>query len=655
LEEAIPKKQREIISFCMSAYNKVGIVRNIIDLMGDFTVQGIQIVHPNPRIQKFLRGWWKKVRGTERSERFSNLLYRTGNVVAKRSMMKITMKDERNIRVAAELQPEIDFPDNLQPLSRTIPGRYNFLSPLSLEVIGDELAMFTGSLRFALKVSHGLRHKIMYPQDDMERALINEIPDEIVEAIQKGAQIIPLDQDKLCVHHYKKDDWLAWAYPITYAILDDLILLEKMKLADLAALDGAISQIRIWKLGSLEHELFPTDAAISKLADILLSNTGGGAFDLIWGPELELAETSTDVHSFLGPDKYESVFTNIHAGLGVPPTLTGSSHAGGFTNNFISLQTLIRRLEYGRDRLVEFWSRELELVRKAMGFRLPGKVVFDRMTLSDEAAEKALVVQMVDRGLLSYETARERFGELPELETLRIRREETARKKREIPDQSGPYHDSDKMFELMKIALQKGLITPGEANLTDDLGNRRTGEKDTNEVMIQTRKMGGTTTPAKKKGTPGAGRPKSSKDSSKRATKRVTPRTSAEWESEMMDVIEDTSDFFRRMTWAKKAYDQISTILNPAILAQFDKKNLRSLTSSEFEHAETVKYIILCNMEPFSLINEEEVFDILQNGSKSVPEPFNTVYKKFLDTLSGDLSVDEHRQIKAAVYALINS
>ena len=113
---------------------------------------------------------------------------------------------------------------------------------------------------------------------------------------------------------------------------------------DMMYRDGAISQVRLWRLGSLEHEIFPTDAAVSKLADILISNPGGGAFDLIWGPELDFKESGTNVHQFLGSEKYEPVLNNIYAGLGIPPTLTGSATSSGFTNNYISLKTLVQRL-----------------------------------------------------------------------------------------------------------------------------------------------------------------------------------------------------------------------------------------------------------------------------------------------------------------------
>ena len=66
--------------------------------------------------------------------------------------------------------------------------------------------------------------------------------------IKNGVKDIPLEDDRLSIFYYKKDDWRQWANPMIYAILDDIIMLEKMRLADLSALDGAISNIRLWTL-----------------------------------------------------------------------------------------------------------------------------------------------------------------------------------------------------------------------------------------------------------------------------------------------------------------------------------------------------------------------------------------------------------------------
>ena len=68
--------------------------------------------------------------------------------------------------------------------------------------------------------------------------MIEKLPPELVDAVRKGASLLPLDNSKIAAFSYKKDDWDVWASPMLECILDDLTLLEKMKLADLAALDG---------------------------------------------------------------------------------------------------------------------------------------------------------------------------------------------------------------------------------------------------------------------------------------------------------------------------------------------------------------------------------------------------------------------------------
>jgi hypothetical protein len=92
-----------------------------------------------------------------------------------------------------------------------------------------------------------------------------------------------------------------------------------------------------------------------------------------------------------------------------------------------------------------------------MGFRLPAKIHFDQMVLSDEASEKNLLIQLADRNIISAETLVERFGEIPEIEKIRIRREEKDRKGEAMPQKAGPYHNPQHRNDLEKIALPKTL------------------------------------------------------------------------------------------------------------------------------------------------------------------------------------------------------
>mgnify|MGYP003111872303 CR=1 FL=1 len=664
--ESVPQRQKEAIKMCMSAYDKVGIIRNVIDLMADFAGQGINIVHPNKRIEKFFRAWFQKIGGRERSERFLNTLYRCGNVVVKRRTAKINKRTERQLRSMGETDMDII---DLKVPKREIPWKFDFLNPLSIEVMGNELATFVGQPQYALKVSklvRNLANRGLNGHTSSTKTLTSMLPPDILKAIKEGDTMVPLDPEKVSVHYYKKDDWLVWANPMIYAILDDIIMLEKMKLADVSALDGAISNIRLWSLGDLDNKILPTKAAINKLRNILASNVGGGTMDLVWGPELKFTESSTQVYRFLGKEKYEPVLTNIYAGLGIPPTLTGmASTGGGFTNNFISLKTLVERLEYGRQILVNWWNTELEIVQKAMGFRLPAKIHFDQMVLSDEASEKNLLIQLADRNVISSETLVERFGEIPEIEKIRIRREVKDRNRESMPPKAGPYHNPQHRNDLEKIALTKDSMQPedfglvpspdtGNHPLTDpqdrrdkiSIENQKEEKEDKRFDKEQKRKENEPAPPQEKfnpTGRPEDGRPKNSKDKEKRKQKEVKPRESV------------NSEFVNISLWATKTQSQISKVINPAILSHFGKGNLRSLTKSETEQLEHLKLCILCNMEPFMEITPDVISALLKRPisiASSTALLLKELKEDFLGRNGREPNIDEVRQINVSSYAL---
>lgn len=647
--ESIPRRSQDIIQMCMQAYRRVGLIRNIIDLMSDFGADGVKLVHPNPRVQKFYRGWFKHINGVERTERFLNILYRTGNVIVNRSMARIDLKDEQRMRtlgIDQRIDPDVRTDPTLSPLTRTIPYRYVFLNPLTIEVLGKEIAQFVGRQVYAIKINNNLRRAAQSPKTEHERQLIEALPTDLRNAIIKGDHLFPLDPSKVSAFFYKKDDWQNWADPLIFAVLDDLILLEKMKLADLAALDGAISQVRLWKLGDLERGIFPTDVAVNKLAEILLSNTGGGAFDLIWGPELTLEETSTDVHNFLGGEKYDPVLNSIYAGLGVPPTLTGAATASGFTNNYISLKTLIQRLEYGRSQVRAFWQQEIELVRRAMSFRRGAIVEFDHMVLSDEAEQKALYIQLADRDIVSIDTILERFGEIPEIEMLKRRRENRLRETGQMTEKASPYHSPEKIHERIVAALSRGYLTPEQADIeipTEFQGQKTPFDKQL-EAQIKAKAMGGSSPAKKPSGGPG-GRPKTSKDSSPR--KRTAKPVGAS---------DQSVDFLTHLVWAKEAQSKISDLVTPAILNHFEKKNLRSLSAEEVDYAEKAKFQILCCLKPFSDITHRTVFSILNGGllSNSIAKKLYDSFKSFVVQKNGrEPTLDELRLIQASSYATL--
>ena len=625
--ESIPSHQKRIIKMCMQAYDRVGIVKNVIDLMADFASQGLTIVHPNKTIEKFYRKWFDQVNGTDRSERFLNYLYRTGNVVVRRRTAKINAKKERELRKSVAADMEVY---DAKVIRREVPWAYDFLNPLAVDVVNNGSESL-GQPEFVLKISKHT-HQSLIQSSTKNKTIFKTLPDDLQSRLKEGEKIIPLDPDKVGFYYYKKDDWSLWANPMIYAILDDIAMLEKMKLADLAALDGAISNVRLWTVGNLDHKIIPTKAAINKLRDILASNVGGGTMDLVWGPELQFQESQSQVYRFLGSEKYQPVLTSVYAGLGIPPTLTGATTSGGYTNNYVSLKTLIERLEYGREVLSGWWRQEIEMVQKAMGFRFPAQIHFDSIVLSDEAAEKQLLIQLADRDVISQETLLERFREIPNIERIRVRREERERvKDSSTPNKAGPYHNPQHKEDIVKIAMNQDVLDTEQ--YLDDLGLPVSDPATRPDPEP-------TPTPDKKHNPEdNNGRPKFSKDTQKRKQKRVLPRS---------------SDGSMVTLWAVEAQSKIADLVSPIALSHFKKKNIRSLNKNEVEQLEYLKLCILTAMEPYTEITSGSVKQLIDNQTKpssDFVDLVETQTQSFVDINNRKPTATELRYIYASIFS----
>ena len=638
--QAVPSKPKDIIAFARSAYRRIGLIRNAIDLMGDFACQGIRLVHQNKRIEKFYNDWFNRVRGKFVSERVCNLLFREANVPIRMKTAKLS-KTKR-----LEMQKSVASPD-MQPIIKhksfqrcELPWQYIFLDPLLIDPVGGSISNLVGTKLYKMQLPPSIRRTIKKLQNSpnaAERSLLAEVPQEILEASETSKGIL-LPPEKTFFLNYKKDDWQEWADPMTYACFKDLLLYEKLKLADQAALDGAISKIRVWKLGSLDHKLAPTSTAAASLGDILGTNVGGGTIDIVWGPDIELIETGTDVQRFLGEEKYKPTLMAIYACLGIPPTLTGTFGAAGTTNNFISLKTLTERLNYVRNIVIEFWNQQIKMVQEAMGFRFGAKIEFDFMYLDDPAAMTQLMINLADRNIISDELVQRNVKAQPEIERKRLKNERKKRDGGTMSEKISPYHAVDKDYGLEKIALQTGVVSPTQVGVKlkpkngDDsaleLRQKQTKPQE-NQKQLEL--------PFEENESPveSPGRPKNSRDIQPREKRTFKPKRRASLE-----------------LWAKQAQEVISEAINPAILDQFGKSSMRSLTSEESLHAEKIKFEILCNIDQSKALDKNSVFEAINAEpiSSSIHQECDFWISEASTEIGRKLTVEEKRNLRASFY-----
>ena len=145
-QEAVPNEIYYILKRAELIYQRVGLVKNVIDLMGDFAAQGITVSHPNKRVERFYRNWFKKINGKDRSERFLNNLYRIGNVVITRRTAKLSSKSIKDMYKAndADFTDKDIRQDITSFASKEIPWKYTFIHPMYIEIAARQLASFVG-------------------------------------------------------------------------------------------------------------------------------------------------------------------------------------------------------------------------------------------------------------------------------------------------------------------------------------------------------------------------------------------------------------------------------------------------------------------------------------------------------------------------------
>jgi len=401
-------------------------------------------------------------------------------------------------------------------------------------------------------------------------------------------------------------------------IIEEVLLKDKMKQADMAALDGVVNAVRLWKLGNSDKQIFPTPAAVNKLINILQHNVGGGVLDLVWDDMIDFKIDYPPIDKILGSAKYESVNKDIIRGLGIPDALIGGgeSSGGNAQTIFVQLKTLVERLEYVRLKCITWIENELQLVADAMQFKKIPTVIFQTMSLRDEVAEKALIIQLLDRNIVSVETVQKVFGKDFEIELENMRFENGIREKSPgLLEKANPYYRPVSLMEHQRrtqIELE-GLKGGGE-NLGGD----------------QPRKEGITS----------PGRPRNTKDLKTRKVR--TPK--------VLSILRTVAEDFM---------DQLDELVDPIFLSKNKIKNIRSLGKDQKEELNNIKFIVLSNLNHNSILNKDEIDKIIGETDNSKVNDFYNIFKE----LKNDYTIiknrvpvfKENRSLAASTWALMNS
>jgi len=530
---------KQMIQTCLDIYKNVGIVKNVEDLMADFCTEGIEVIHPNKGMSGFWKTWVKKADINSVSNKMALTLLKAGNLITKRRIGKLKRTEELEMRK----EGKANVFDEEKKKTRIIPIGYTVKNPLAY--------------RF-----QGVRNDgktIIY---DMKSDRIDTNPDYFID-------------------HYKKDDWEEYGYPFHYAALDDIAFEYKMRRMDESAMDGIINKIRLWKIGGTLKDgtpIFPQRGSIAKLANILTHDTGGGTADIIWDQFIDLKTEETNVDKILGSDKYNYIKNKILEDFGIAQVLISGSGEGSYSNQYLSIAGLIEKLEYIRGIIQKWLEGEIRYICKNLNIKKRPTVRFNHIDLSDKNAERALVLQLKDRGLISKEQTLTYFSETWDIEKDRITNEYVESEENDALENKGPYDiaESDDSSEEKPIGKQGG----------DGRPSNQPGDK------------------------------------SQKTTRKTKPQGAS--------YVDNNIKLFMLEEMAIEIQDKIANIIDPVFLVSRNVKNIKQLTKADKELLENSKFFALCNANGVNDISKEW----LQNLESTAPEKLDRcveqVYRKLV-------------------------
>ena len=620
------------MGLCVGAYKGFGLAKNVIDLMANFAAEGLKIKHPSKMIERFLNRWAFHIDLQGRVKDILRYYYKYGNVFIYRTLGTIEDNDyNRMKRSTAKLDAfrsipgfnPVDAAKKVNPISdphqgeridkadveskkelgkREIPWRYTLLNPFQMELRGNK---FFGKHRWVFILDHetvnGIRNKKIQDMgrfvDFLDESDINlplefaktsrKISEEALPEERNDPRVVDLDQTKLYTLHYMKDDHEDWAEPLLWPVMADIHYKNKLREMDISVCNSVINAVTIFKLGSLKDNYIPPESHFDKFSEFLRAPTQ--AMQMVWNDAISIESSYPPVEKILGNQKYESVDQDILRGIGIPDILIGGGGKGSFSTGFLGVRTLLERLEEGRQSVERWLLKEIELVVRTLGIRKMPTIKFGKMSLRDEQKEKQLIIQLLDRNIVSIEAVLEAFGEDFSIELERMRDEEKIRDETGLMAKHSPYPDPISDMDEEEKLKMASLLKQQETRLAQKFKEKEAKSKPA---------PGG---PVKEKGP--NGRPPGSDGIPHKVTRETKPQGMA-W----------LVDYEQQKAMAIRHVDDVEKIVAAEILKATGKVTKRSLTKHEAKGIEDITFAVASQTPMGTEVTSEVVKDVLRNN-----------------------------------------
>lgn len=288
-----------------------------------------------------------------------------------------------------------------------IPVSYTVLNPTLVKIEGNLLFNnYTVSLTPPKELQDLLKKKTgdLTPE---EKELIKNLPSDFKKAAEKG-QAFPLPSENVGFVTYRKQPYERYARPRSLRLFDALEYKRALKEADLSTLDGITNYILKVTIGNDEYPV-TSQTELETIAQLF--NTTSKSFDIVWNHTLNIEKiVSPEIESVLGIKKYEQVDDDISAGLAVSRAFIDGAGDLNVAEAQLIVKGVQEEIEYARRQVTNWIYKEYQMIAEAMGFDRFPKIRWDESVLKDTIMYMNMLSQLVDRRMISYQSALELLG-----------------------------------------------------------------------------------------------------------------------------------------------------------------------------------------------------------------------------------------------------
>ena len=377
---------RDTIMLINKCYHNFSIMKNIIELLTEFSSGNINLKGGNKKSRDFFNAYFKKISLSSFISMFFREYYRSGNV--------FTYIFEKNLLPEDVIKISTIYGNETTAAKKVIlPSRFIILNPIDISV--GNAVTFLRPVYYKMLNSYELE-RLRNPLNETDKEILQSLPPDVKDKIintKSRTVILPLKTDDVIAVFNGKQSYEALVLPPFFPVLDDIefkIAMRKMDMATMKLVNSAILLITTGddKVGINYNN-------INALTQIF--KTESTARILVHDYTTKAQWVIPDVGNILDPKKYEAVNNDIFIGLNY--ILLGDEK---FANQASKIQIFVERINHARRVFIdEFLYPIVKRISKELNFKNYPEPYFQEINLKNEVEWARIYTQLASIGFLT--------------------------------------------------------------------------------------------------------------------------------------------------------------------------------------------------------------------------------------------------------------